>query len=71
MSETYTRKYLGRQRYSCSSFVQKAFYEAATWEQRYKFIFREDFLSPIELQGIITPGDIAFSDKSVWIYNKH
>ena len=71
LSEAYSRKYLGRQRYSCSSFVQKAFYEAATWEQRSKFVFREDFLSPIELQGIITPGDIAVSDKSVWIYNKH
>lgn len=71
LSEAYSRKYLGRQRYSCSSFVQKAFYEAATWEQRSKFVFREDFLSPIELQGIITPGDIAISDKSVWIYNKH
>ena len=71
ISDEYSRKYLGRQRYSCSSFVQKAFYEASTWGQREKFIFREDFLSPIELQGIITPGDIASSDKSNWIYNKH
>ena len=62
---------LARQRYSCSGFVQKAFYEAAGWEERDDFIFREDFLSPIELQEITTPGDIARSDKSKWIYNKH
>lgn len=62
---------LARQRYSCSGFVQKAFYEAAGWEERDNFIFREDFLSPIELQEITTPADIARSDKSKWIYNKH
>jgi|WetSurMetagenome_2_1015567.scaffolds.fasta_scaffold659408_1 hypothetical protein len=62
---------LGRQRYSCSGFVQKAFYEAANWDEREKFIFRREFLSPMELQDITTPGDIAGSNNSVWIYNKH
>jgi hypothetical protein len=62
---------LGRQRYSCSGFVQRAFYEAANWDKREKFIFRQEFLSPIELQEITTPGDIASSGNSVWIYNKH
>lgn len=70
-SEDYSREFLGRQRYSCSGFVQKAFYEASTWQQRDKFIFREDFLSPMELQEITTPGDIAGSEKSEWIYNEH
>jgi len=71
LSDDYSREYLGRQRYSCSGFVQKAFYEASTWKQRDKFIFRKDFLSPLELQEITTPGDIASSDKSIWLYNKH
>lgn len=70
-SKEYNEEFLGRQRYSCSGFVQKAFYEAAGWEERENFIFREDFLSPMELQEITTPGDIAKSDKSDWIYNKH
>ncbi len=71
LSRDYNEEFLGRQRYSCSCFVQKAFYEAAGWEEREHFIFREDFLSPMELQEITTPGDIAKSDKSEWIYNKH
>lgn len=71
LSRDYSEEFLGRQRYSCSGFVQKAFYEAAGWEEREHFIFREDFLSPMELQEITTPGDIAKSDKSEWIYNKH
>jgi hypothetical protein len=70
-SKEYNEEFLGRQRYSCSGFVQKAFYEAAGWEERESFIFREDFLSPMELQEITTPGDIAKSHKSDWIYNKH
>ena len=71
LSKEYNEEFLGRQRYSCSGFVQKAFYEAAGWEERENFTFREDFLSPMELQEITTPGDIAKSDKSDWIYNKH
>lgn len=70
ISKKYTEKLLGHQRYSCSGLVQKAFYEAANWDQRQDLIFREDFLSPIELQEITTPGDIARSKKAKWIFNE-
>lgn len=70
ISKKYSEKLLGRQRYSCSGFVQKAFYEAASWEERERFIFADDLLSPIELQETITPGDLGESSKSIWIYNE-
>jgi hypothetical protein len=70
-SRKFSEKLLGRQRFCCSGFVQKAFYEAANWDQREKIIFKKEFLSPIELQETTTPADIARSDKAVWIYNEH
>ncbi|MFA5062326.1 MAG: YiiX/YebB-like N1pC/P60 family cysteine hydrolase [Patescibacteria group bacterium] len=70
ISKKFSEDLLGRQRFSCSGFVQKAFYEAAGWDKREDMIFREDFLSPMELQDITTPADIAQSGKAVWIYNK-
>lgn len=71
ISKKYSEKLLGRQRYVCSGFVQKSFYEAVNWDERDKVIFRDDYLSPMELQDITTPGDIARSEKTKWIYNKH
>jgi len=71
ISKKFGQSILGHQRFSCSGFVQKSFYEAANWDEREKFIFRQEFLSPMELQEITTPGDIAGSNHSVWIYNKH
>jgi hypothetical protein len=71
ISKRFSEYLLGRQRFCCSGFVQKAYYEAANWDERDKFIFRKDFLSPMELQDITTPADIAKSDNTVWIYNKH
>jgi len=71
ISKKYSEKLLGRQRYCCSGFVQKAFYDAVNWDKREKIIFRREFLSPIELQDITTPGDIAGSTKSDWLFNKH
>jgi len=50
--------------------VQKSFYEASNWDEREKFIFRTDHLSPLELEDLTTPADIANSDKTVWVYNK-
>lgn len=63
---------LRRQRFSCSGLVQKAFYEAAGWDERYKFAFRElSGDSPIEIEELVTPGDIAVSDLCQWIWNAH
>lgn len=59
-----------RQRYSCSSLIQKAFYEAVDWEDKSKVMFREKGDSPIELQELISPADLAESDVIEWIWNK-
>ncbi|MFZ6015678.1 MAG: YiiX/YebB-like N1pC/P60 family cysteine hydrolase [Patescibacteria group bacterium] len=70
VSKTY-RKYLNsRQRYSCSGLVQKSFYEASDWQDRTDVIFRGSGYTPIEIQEITSPADIANSDAGVWIWNK-
>jgi hypothetical protein len=69
--KNFSENLLGRQRFCCSGFVQRAFYEAANWDEREKLIFRTEYLSPMELQDITTPGDIAKSTKAVWMYNKN
>lgn len=71
ISRRFSEWLLGRQRFCCSGFVQRSFYEATNWNERERFIFREEYLSPMELQDITTPGDIAKSDKAMWVYNKH
>jgi hypothetical protein len=68
----YGRWFLRRQRWSCSALVQRAYYEAVTnWHDRLKVIFKEGDLSPIEMQDIISPAEIANSANAEWIYNKH
>lgn len=62
---------LERQRFSCSGLVQKAFYEAVDWKDRSRVIFRNVGYTPIQLQDITSPGDIAKSVKCKWIYNAH
>jgi hypothetical protein len=69
-SKKFSEWFLGRQRYSCTGLVQKSFYEAVEWGRKEKFIFKTGFLSPIELQEITTPADIANSKNTFWIYNK-
>lgn len=59
-----------RQRYSCSALIQKAYYGAADWDEKSAMIFREKGDSPIELQELVTPGDIAESEVLEWIWNK-
>lgn len=70
ISKKFSEKLLGRQRFCCSGFVQRSFYEATNWDEREGVIFREEFRSPLELQDITTPGDIARSPKAIWLYNK-
>lgn len=71
ISKKFSEDLLGRQRFCCSGFVQRAFYEATEWDERDKVIFREEFLSPQELQDITSPADIGRSKKCAWIYNDH
>lgn len=70
ISKKFSEKFLGRQRFCCSGFVQRSFYEATNWDEREKIIFRDEFRSPLELQDITTSGDIAKSPKAMWLYNK-
>lgn len=71
ISKKFSEKLLGRQRFCCSGFVQSSFYEATNWDKREQVIFRNEFRSPLELQDITTPGDIAKSTKAAWLYNKN
>lgn len=71
VSRTYRRIFMRRQRYSCSGMVQKAFYEAADWGERSKVIFRNVGYTPIQLQDITSPADIAQSDACTWVWNPH
>jgi len=67
----YRRRLLRRQRFSCSGFIQKAFYEAADWQERPRIIFRNVGYTPMQLQDVTTPGDIARSAACAWIWNEH
>ena len=70
--EPYKQSFVERQRYSCSSLIQKAFYEAVDWKERPLITFKtESGLSPIEIQELTTPKDIARSPVCSWIWNKH
>lgn len=71
LSKTYKENLLRSQRYSCTSLVQKAFYEAVDWKDKEKVVFKQFARSPLEIETLTTPGEIAKSDKCEWIYNKH
>ncbi len=70
ISKGYRRMFFRRQRFTCSGLIQKAFYEAADWEQRSKVIFRNIGYTPIQLQDITRPDDIANSEACEWVWNK-
>lgn len=67
-SRTLSRFVLKRQRFSCSGLIQKAFYDAVSYDARSSVVFKEDVYSPIELQELTTPEDFASSKKCDWIY---
>ena len=69
LSKKFSAKFLMRQRFCSSSFVQKSFYDAVNWEQKNRMIFRNDFISSMELH-ITTPADIAKSNNAKWIYGR-
>lgn len=69
---SYRSWFLRRLRWSCSALVQRAYYEAVTnWQDRLKVVFKEGDLSPIEMQDMISPAEIAASANARWIYNEH
>lgn len=70
MLPMFRARLLQRQRFSCSSLIQKAFYDALTCEKQDQIIFKEGIWSPIELEELTNPGDIARSEKCEWIYNQ-
>lgn len=70
ISKKYRRRFMQRQRYSCSGLVQKAFYEAVDREDRRKVIFRKGY-TPIQLQDIVAPGNIPHNPYISWVWNKH
>lgn len=70
LSKTYLRRFMERQRYSCSGFVQKAFYEGVDRKDRRKVVFRQGY-TPIQLQDIVAPGNIPKNEFLVWVWNKH
>ena len=62
---------LKHQRYSCTQLVQTSFYEAVEWSDKEKITFKENPASPFEIMELTTPGEMAKSEKSEWLYNKH
>lgn len=61
---------LSRQRFACSSLIQKAFYDAMDWQRKPDVVFKIGVWSPIELLELTTPADLATSEKSAWIYHQ-
>ncbi len=67
----YRKWFLRRQRWSCSALIQRAYYESVdNWNDRLKLVFKEGDLSPIEIQDLVSPAEIAVSPNAEWIYNK-
>lgn len=64
------QRFLSRQRFSCSAFIQIAYYSAEEWRKKHRVVFKQGVYAPIEFQEIITPADIANSDKTEWLYNE-
>lgn len=54
----------------CSSFIQKAFFEAVLDDKKKKIIFSSKSNSSFFLEEV-TPADIAKSKNCEWIYNPH
>ncbi len=63
-------KYLATQRFSCSGLIQTAFFDIADWKEKDKVIFKPHVWSPVELQTLTTPADIAYSANTTWVYNE-
>jgi hypothetical protein len=63
--------FLRQQRFSCSGIIQKAFYDAVDWDEKEKVIFKRGVWSPVELQELTNPADLATSPLLAWVFNPH
>ncbi len=67
---SYKKRLLAKQRFSCSGLIQKAFFDAMPWDRKKDYIFKPGSWSPIELQELTSPADIAHSPRFEWVYKK-
>lgn len=71
-TEYITRRVINVDNFVCTSFAQRAFWLAAAPNKRDRMLFREgddrNFLYQLEY---ITPGDVARSGNTEWLYNPH
>lgn len=64
---------INKDTFVCSSFIQKAFYNAVAKEQKQAVVFKNGIDKrdlPLALEEV-TPADIARSNNCEWIYNPH
>jgi hypothetical protein len=67
------RKYIDTKNFICTSLAQRAFYLAVSPEKRGRTLFRgqEKGLDFLRLMEDISPGHIARSENTSWLYNPH
>jgi len=75
--KNFSNLFVDRNDFICSSFIQKAFYDALPDDRKQSVVFREGLFRRqktkeafAELLNYVSPGDIAKSDKSKWLYNE-
>lgn len=64
------KRFTNENAFVCSSFIQKAFYEAVPKEKKDSAVFTKNRSSKFFLEEV-TPADIARSSNCVWLYNPH
>ena len=67
----YKHKLIKKDEFICSSFTQKAVYQAFSPEQYKKAMFKEVIGDNLDLRSLeeVSPGDISRSKNCEWIYN--
>lgn len=64
------KRFTNENAFVCSSFIQKAFYEAMPKEKKDAVIFTKNRSSKFFLEEV-TPADIARSKNCLWLFNQH
>jgi hypothetical protein len=68
--EKYKERLINKDDFVCSTFAQKAFWNAMPEDKKASVIFKKDFKSEFSLEEV-TPADIARSKNCIWLYNPH
>lgn len=75
--KNFSNLFVDKKDFICSSFTQKAFYEAFPDSAKDTVVFRDGLIkgknkkeSFEELLGYVSPGDIGKSDRAIWLYNE-